>query len=57
VTAEYRGPSVGEGRRSVTFRLVCRAPDRTLRDEDVDAVERRVLQALQVELGLARRGA
>jgi len=56
VTAEYRGPSVGEGRRSVTFRLTCRAPDRTLRDEEVDALEQRVLQALAAELGLARRG-
>ena len=57
VTSEYRGPSLGEGRRSVTFRLTCRAPDRTLRDEEVDAVEQRVLQALAAELGLARRGA
>jgi phenylalanyl-tRNA synthetase beta chain len=57
VTAEYRGASVGEGRRSVTFRLTCRASDRTLRDEEVDAVEQRVLQVLASELGLARRGA
>ena len=57
VTAEYRGASVGEGRRSVTFRLTCRAPDRTLRDEEVDGLEQRVLDALAKELGLARRGA
>jgi phenylalanyl-tRNA synthetase beta chain len=57
VTAEYRGTSVGEGRRSVTFRLTCRAPDRTLRDEEVDGLEQRVLDALAKELGLARRGA
>jgi phenylalanyl-tRNA synthetase beta subunit len=41
----------------VTFRLTCRASDRTLRDEEVDAVEQRVLQVLASELGLARRGA
>ncbi|HEX5818144.1 MAG TPA: phenylalanine--tRNA ligase subunit beta [Gemmatimonadales bacterium] len=57
VTAEYRGASVGEGRRSVTFRLTCRAPDRTLRDQEVDELEQRVLGALATELGLARRGA
>ena len=57
VTAEYRGASVGEGRRSVTFRLTCRAPDRTLRDQEVDELEQRVLGALATELGLVRRGA
>ena len=57
VTAEFRGAAVGEGRRSVTFRLTFRAPDRTLRDADVDAIETGVLGALERELGLARRGA
>jgi phenylalanyl-tRNA synthetase beta chain len=57
VTAEFRGAALGEGRRSVTFRLTYRAPDRTLRDADVDASETRVLGALERELGLARRGA
>ena len=57
VTAEFRGAAVGEGRRSVTFRLTYRAADRTLRDADVDTSETRVLEALERELGLARRGA
>jgi phenylalanyl-tRNA synthetase beta chain len=57
VTAEYRGAALGEGRRSVTFRLTFRAPDRSLRVADVDAVEGEVLSALERELGLARRGA
>ena len=57
VIAEFRGAAVGEGRRSVTFRLTFRAPDRTLRDADVDAIESQVLGALERELGLARRGA
>ena len=55
--AEFRGTALGEGRRSVTFRLTFRAPDRTLRDADVDAIEGQVLGALERELGLARRGA
>jgi phenylalanyl-tRNA synthetase beta chain len=57
VIAEFRGPALGEGRRSVTFRLTFRAPDRTLRDADVDASETRILGALERELGLSRRGA
>ena len=57
VTAEFRGAALGEGRRSVTFRLTYRAPDRTLRDADVDASETQVLSALERELGLSRRGA
>lgn len=55
VTSEYRGAGLAEGTRSVTFRLVFRAPDRTLRDADVDAVEQQVLDALGRELGLSRR--
>ena len=57
VIAEFRGAALGEGRRSVTFRLTFRAPDRTLRDADVDAIESQVLVALERELGLSRRGA
>ena len=57
VTAEFRGVAVGEGRRSVTFRLTFRASDRTLRDADVDTIETGVLGALERELGLSRRGA
>jgi phenylalanyl-tRNA synthetase beta chain len=56
IIAEYRGAALGEGRRSVTFRLTFRAPDRTLRDADVDAVEGQVLMALETGLKLARRG-
>ncbi len=56
VIAEYRGESLGEGRRSVTFRMTFRSPDRTLRDADVDAAEREVLAALDTQLGLKRRG-
>ncbi len=53
--SEFRGAAVGAGSRSLTFRLVCRAPDRTLRDEEVDAVERAVLEALGRELSITRR--
>jgi phenylalanyl-tRNA synthetase beta chain len=32
----YRGPQTGPGRKSVTMRLRFRAPDRTLRHDEVD---------------------
>jgi phenylalanyl-tRNA synthetase beta chain len=57
VLDEFRGPSVGEGRRSVMFRLTFRAPDRTLRDREVDELEHGMLQALDRELGVKRRDA
>jgi phenylalanyl-tRNA synthetase beta chain len=57
VLDEYRGPAVGAGRRSVLFRLTFRAPDRTLRDREVDELERRMLQELERELGVKRRDA
>ena len=42
----YSGPQVGEGRRSLALSLVFRAPDRTLTDEDVAPVRKRVVAAL-----------
>ena len=43
---EYRGDRVPEGQRSLAFRLVYRADDRTLKDEDVDPVHQKVREAL-----------
>lgn len=47
VVDEYRGPGLPAGRRSVAFRLSFRAPDRTLRDAEVDAVIAKALGALE----------
>jgi phenylalanyl-tRNA synthetase beta chain len=55
VLDEYRGAGIGNGRRSLMFRLSFRHPDRTLRDREVDDVERRLLRALESELGVKRR--
>jgi len=52
---EYRGSGV-EG-RSVAWRLVFRAPDRTLRDAEVDEALARVVDALKERLGVEQRGA
>ncbi len=43
---EYRGKNVPDGKRSLAFRLVYRAGDRTLTDEDVEPVHRKVRDAL-----------
>jgi phenylalanyl-tRNA synthetase beta chain len=50
---EYRG--AGLPGRSVAWRLVFRDPARTLRDADVDAAVKRVLEALRSEFGIQRR--
>jgi phenylalanyl-tRNA synthetase beta chain len=55
IESDYRGPELPAGTRSVAFRLTFRAPDRTLRDAEIDAVESRMLAALGSELGIRRR--
>jgi phenylalanyl-tRNA synthetase beta chain len=57
IESDYRGPELPAGTRSVAFRLIFRAPDRTLRDAEIDAVEQRMLAALASELGIQRRTA
>jgi phenylalanyl-tRNA synthetase beta chain len=52
---EYRSESLGEGHRSVASRLVFRAADRTLRDEEVDAIAAAVVRRLETELGAKLR--
>jgi phenylalanyl-tRNA synthetase beta chain len=63
VAAEFRGGSLPEGSRSLTFRVVYRDPKaqrdesdaRTLTDQDVDAVEARMLDAARSRLGATLR--
>jgi len=55
VESDYRGAELPAGTRSVAFRLTFRAPDRTLRDSEVDEAEARLLAALAQELGIQRR--
>ncbi len=51
----YRGPQVGEGRRSLALSLSFRAPDRTLADADVLPARERIVAAL-AQLGGELRG-
>jgi phenylalanyl-tRNA synthetase beta chain len=47
----YRGPQVGEGRKSLALHLVFQAPDRTLTDADADAARERVVGELRAQVG------
>ena len=52
----YRGPQIGEGKKSVSFRMTLRAEDHTLTLEDAEKVSKKVLTLLDRELGLTLRG-
>jgi len=43
---EYRGKNVPDGQRSLAFRLVYRASDRTLTDDDIEPVHQKVRETL-----------
>lgn len=43
---EYRGENVPSGQRSLAFRIVYRASDRTLTDDDIEPVHQKVRDAL-----------
>jgi phenylalanyl-tRNA synthetase beta chain len=46
----YQGEQVGEGKKSVAYSLTFRAEDRTLTDEEVNAVMDKILADLATEL-------
>ncbi len=52
----YRGPQVGEGKKSVSFRVTLRASDRTLTVEEADKVSKKILSDLSFKMGLNLRG-
>lgn len=64
LSAEFRGGSVPEGQRSLTFRVVYRDPKaatdvenaRTLTDKEVDELQGRVLKTTQERVGATLRG-
>ncbi|MCC7540428.1 MAG: phenylalanine--tRNA ligase subunit beta, partial [Deltaproteobacteria bacterium] len=47
----YRGAPVPDGKKSLAFRLVFRASDRTLTDAEVDVAHRRVVEQVGARLG------
>ncbi len=52
----YEGAKLPEDKRSVTLRLEYRAEMRTLRDEEVDEMHARIVQALERKFGAQLRG-
>ncbi|MDZ8259776.1 phenylalanine--tRNA ligase subunit beta [Nostoc sp. ChiQUE01b] len=52
---EYRGENVPEGQRSLAFRLIYRASDRTLTEAEVEPVHNKVRQALVEKFGVNLR--
>jgi phenylalanyl-tRNA synthetase beta chain len=52
---EYRGEHVPDGQRSLAFRLVYRAEDRTLTDEEVNPVHQNVRDALEEKFRVSLR--
>ena len=57
VLDEYRGAGVPAGARSIAVRLVFRAPDRTLRDVEVDEAVARICETLERTHGIVLRTA
>ena len=53
--SEFRGKQLGEGKKSIAFSMVFRAPDRTLTGEEADAARNVVLEGLRKELGAQLR--
>ena len=51
----YRGTQLGEGKKSVSFRVTLRASDRTLTVEETDKVSNKILSSLEHQLGLTLR--
>jgi phenylalanyl-tRNA synthetase beta chain len=51
----YRGPGVGDGDKSIAFRLNFRAADRTLTDQEVDDHVRQIVDAVRDKTGARLR--
>ena len=52
---EYRGPQVGEGKKSLALRIVLQSDETTLTDADADAAIGRVVAALRERFGATPR--
>jgi len=54
---EYRGAQLGEGKRSLAFRVAFGSPERTLTDEEAAEIRSRVVDALADQFGATIRSA
>ncbi|MEO8517890.1 MAG: phenylalanine--tRNA ligase subunit beta [Dermatophilaceae bacterium] len=53
----YRGDQVGPGRKSLAYRMVFRAPDRTLTTKEVNALRDQAIESVAAAVGAVQRGA
>jgi phenylalanyl-tRNA synthetase beta chain len=51
MVSEYQGPQLAAGARSLSFRLYYQADDRTLTNEEVAAVQQRIIDGLKQRFG------
>ncbi len=51
----YRGPQLGENKKSVSMRVTLRAADRTLTVEEAEKTATKILDALEKQLGISLR--
>ena len=51
----YRGPQIGENKKSVAFSVMLRAADRTMTDEEADTAAKKIMKALGEEFGIVLR--
>jgi phenylalanyl-tRNA synthetase beta chain len=52
---EYRGPQVGEGKKSLALRIVLQSDEKTLTDEDADAAMQHIIAKLRERFGAVPR--
>ncbi len=51
----YRGPQVGENKKSVAFSVMLRSLDHTLNDEEAESASSKIMKALSDEFGIVLR--
>ena len=51
----YTGSGIPDGKKSLAFSIVYRAPDRTLTDEEVDGIHKRAVEKVQRNFGAVQR--
>ena len=52
----YRGPQIGDGRKSLAYRITFTAPDRALTDNDLGKVRNRIEKSLKQRVNGTLRG-
>jgi len=53
---EYRGPQVGEGKKSLALRIVLQSDEKTLTDDDAEGALAGIVATLRERFGAVPRG-